>query len=56
MLMCAVGAPIPVKKVEQPRPEQISNLISTFEKSLVDLFHAHKEKYHPGENIQLIIE
>lgn len=52
----AVGAPIPVPRVEQPSKEQIAELQRTFEKALVDLFNAHKDTYHPGEDIQLIID
>ncbi|XP_034240890.1 2-acylglycerol O-acyltransferase 1-like [Thrips palmi] len=55
-LTVVVGAPIPVEKVAEPSPEQIQELMEKFEKALVDLFHEHKEKYHPGEDIHLIVE
>ncbi|KAJ1526183.1 hypothetical protein ONE63_009342 [Megalurothrips usitatus] len=55
-LAVVVGEPIPVTRTAQPSPEQIDELLEKFEKALVALFHAHKDKYHPGEDIQLIVE
>ncbi|XP_034253646.1 2-acylglycerol O-acyltransferase 1-like [Thrips palmi] len=55
-LTVVVGAPIPVERVAEPSQEQIQELLEKFEKALVDLFHEHKEKYHPGEYIRLIVE
>lgn len=51
-----MGAPIPVERTADPTKEQIAELLDKFEKALVDLFQTHKEKYHPGEDVHLIIE
>lgn len=45
-----------MERVAEPSQEQIEQLMEKFEKALVELFHAHKDKYHPGEDIHLIIE
>lgn len=51
-----VGAPIDVERVAEPTAEQIADLNRRFEEALVKLFEAHKETYHPGQDIQLTIE
>ncbi|KAK3927680.1 2-acylglycerol O-acyltransferase 1 [Frankliniella fusca] len=55
-LTVVVGKPIPVQRVPEPSREQIAELMDKFEKALFELFHEHKDKYHPGEDINLIID
>lgn len=54
--MCfAVGAPIPVTKVENPTPEQLDDLHATYIEKLKQLFEDNKAKYDVPESIELII-
>lgn len=55
-LTVVVGKPIPVQRVAEPSREQIADLMDKFEKALFELFHEHKDKYHPGEDINLIVD
>lgn len=51
----AVGAPIPVSKVENPAPEQLDDLHATYIEKLKQLYEDHKAKYNVPESTELII-
>lgn len=54
-LCFAVGAPIPVTKVEKPTPEQLDDLHATYIEKLKQLFEDNKAKYDVPESTELII-
>ena len=56
VILCfAVGAPIPVTKVEKPTPEQLDDLHATYIEKLKQLFESNKAKYDVPESTELII-
>jgi len=56
VILCfAVGAPIPVTKVENPTPEQLDDLHVTYIEKLKQLFEGNKAKYDVPESTELII-
>ena len=56
VILCfAVGAPIPVTKVENPTPEQLDDLHATYIEKLKQLFESNKAKYDVPESTELVI-
>jgi len=51
-----VGRPIDVHKTAAPTTAQVDELHAKFTEALIELFETHKERFHPGQNIQLIID
>lgn len=54
-LNTVLGAPIPVKKNENPSNEEIDELHSLYINKLTELFEEHKQKYGVPEDANLVI-
>lgn len=51
-----IGAPILVKKVENPTKEQIDELHRKYVDKLTELFEEHKEKYGIGKDVKILLK
>lgn len=51
-----VGAPIPVKKVENPSEEQINELHSKYVRKLKELFEEHRDACGESRDTELVIQ